>query len=267
MSYVKHEFKSGQKLYAAQLNEMDEQIRANEQAIEEKAGADALEALGERVAASEQAISGKADAGDVDTIRKAVDMVGSLRDEIDALHPLAISSFTVTPNLAEKGSTVTSESFQFAVNRLGVALTLEGDAVKGSSATRADALTTDKTYTLRAVLNGAEKTATASIWFVAPVYYGVSSDYALADGTVLALTRVLTTSRARTFTVNAGEGQVILYALPEALGVPVFKVGGFEGGFALVGAFDFTNASGHTERYRLYRSVNTGLGNTTVEVS
>ena len=97
MSYVKHEFKSGQKLYAAQLNEMDEQIRANEQAIEEKAGADALEALGERVAASEQAISGKAgaealealgervtaseqaisgkaDAGDVDTIREAADM-------------------------------------------------------------------------------------------------------------------------------------------------------------------------------------------------
>ena len=74
MSYVKHEFKSGQKLYAAQLNEMDEQIRANEQAIEEKAGAEALEALGERVAASEQAISGKADAGDVDTIREAADM-------------------------------------------------------------------------------------------------------------------------------------------------------------------------------------------------
>ena len=99
MSYVKHEFKSGQKLYAAQLNEMDEQIRANEQAIEEKSGADAeairalgervaaseqaisekadaeaLEAIGERVAASEQAISEKADAGDVDTLRQAADI-------------------------------------------------------------------------------------------------------------------------------------------------------------------------------------------------
>ena len=84
---------------------------------------------------------------------------------------------------------------------------------------------------------------------------------------MLALTRVLTASRARSFTVSAGDGQYILFALPVALGVPTFKVGGFEGGFELQGEFDFTNASGHTEAYRLYRSTNAGLGSTTVSVS
>lgn len=193
--------------------------------------------------------------------------IDGVKAEVDFLHPLSITAFSVSPNLVEKGATLSEETFSFAVNRLGAAITLEGQTVSGNSAKRTDTLTADRTYTLKAALNGAEKTATTDIRFVAPVYYGVGSDYALADSTVLSLSRVLTTSRARTFTVNAGDGQYILYALPEALGVPVFKVGGFEGGFALVGAFDFTNASGHTERYRLYRTVNAGLGNTTVAVS
>ena len=197
----------------------------------------------------------------------SVEDVYALKDEIDYLHPLAITSFSVSPNLAEKGSTLSSETFAFAVNRLGAVLTLEDQTVSGSGTSRADTLTSDKTYTLKAVLNSVTKTATASIKFVAPVYYGVSASYALEDATVLALTRVLTTSRSRTFTVNAASGQYILYALPASLGTPTFKVGGFEGGFTLVGTFDFTNSSGHTESYNLYRTVNAGLGSTSVAVS
>lgn len=199
--------------------------------------------------------------------KKTGDSISALKDDLDFLHPLSITSFSVSPNLAEKGSTVSSEAFSFAVNRLGAVLTLNDQTVTGNSATRTDVLTADKTYTLKAALNGATKTATSTIKFVAPVYYGVSASYALENATVLALTRVLTTSRARTFTVNAAEGQYILYALPASLGTPTFKVGGFEGGFVLVGTFDFTNGSGHTESYRLYRSVNSGLGSTSVSVS
>lgn len=199
---------------------------------------------------------------------KAVgDSLNQIRGEIDSLHPLSITAFSVTPNLVEKGATLSEEAFSFAVNRMGAALTLEGQTVTGSSAKRTDALTADRTYTLKAALNGAEKTATAAIRFVAPVYYGVGSAYALSSSTVLALTRVLTTSRARNFTVNAGDGQYILYALPASLGIPTFKVGGFEGGFTLVGTFVFTNSSGHAEGYRLYRSVNAGLGSTSVSLS
>lgn len=190
-----------------------------------------------------------------------------LKDEIDFLHPLSITSFSVSPNLAEKGSTVSSETFAFAVNRLGAVLTLDDQTITGNSATRADVLTADKTYTLKAALNGATKTATSTIKFVAPVYYGVSDSYALENTTVLALTRVLTTSRSRNFTVTAASGQYILYALPTSLGTPTFKVGGFEGGFTLAGTFDFTNSSGHTESYNLYRTVNAGLGSTSVTVS
>lgn len=48
MSYVKHNYESGQKLYASQLNEMDDQIVANEQNVE---------ALGNRVSDVEQSIN------------------------------------------------------------------------------------------------------------------------------------------------------------------------------------------------------------------
>ena len=153
------------------------------------------------------------------------------------------------------------------MNRLGAVLTLDGQTVSGNSTTRADVLTADKTYALKAVLNGVTKTETSTIKFVSPVYYGASASYTLDNATVLALTRVLTTSRSRTFTVNAASGQYILYALPASLGTPTFKVGGFEGGFTLVGTFDFTNSSGHTESYNLYRTVNAGLGSTSVAVS
>lgn len=195
------------------------------------------------------------------------DDVEAIGSEINFLHPLSITKFTVSPSMAEKGSTVTEETFTYDVNRLNASLTLEGESVTGQTSSRTDNLTSDKTYTLSASLDDASVNDTATISFVAPIYYGVSSSYTLSDETVLALTRVLTKTRSRAINVDAADGQYILYALPVSLGTPVFKVGGFEGGFTLAGTFDFTNASGHAESYNLYRSVNAGLGSTTVTVS
>lgn len=190
-----------------------------------------------------------------------------IRKDIDHLHPLEITKFSVSPSMAEKGSTVGSQTFSYSVNRVAAEVTLNGEAVSDGTATRADTLTANTTYTLVAKLNEASKSATAKVQFVAPIYYGVSTTFELNNASILALTRLLAASRAKTFTVNAASGQYILYALPTALGTPVFKVGGFEGGFVLVGTFDFTNSSGYTESYNLYRSANTGLGSTTVSVT
>lgn len=195
------------------------------------------------------------------------DKLDDLQKEMDLLHPLTINTFGVNPSLAEIGSTVTKETFTILVNRLGAHIQLDGQTVDGLTVSREDTLTSNKTYTLTATLNDTTKTAEAKIQFIAPVYYGVSETYQLTNAQILGLTKVLTTSRARTINVNAAAGQYILYALPNTLGTPTFKVGGFEGGFTKAGSFSFTNASGHTEAYNLYRSVNAGLGNTTVAVS
>ena len=157
---------------------------------------------------------------------------------------------------------MSAQSFSYSVNRAGAAVTLEGAEVSGGTASRADVLTEDRLYTLRAVLGNAVQNKTAKISFVAPVYYGVGVEFEIS-----AMTCKLQTSRSMSFTVSAGSGQYILLALPVALGVPTFKVGGFEGGFELVDTRELTNASGHTESYRLYRSTNAGLGSTTVSVT
>ena len=193
--------------------------------------------------------------------------VDGIKNEIDYLHPLAFTASSVTPSLAEKGSTVTTEKITFAVNRLGATVTLDGDVISGNETTRNDTLTADRTYVIKAVLNTMSKSASLTVRFVAPVYYGVSSTYTLANSTLLNLTRELTTTKARTIRVNASAGQYILYALPVSLGTPVFVINGFEGAFEKVGDFDFTNSSGHTERYALYRSTHANLGSTTVVIS
>ena len=73
-------------------------------------------------------------------------------------------------------------------------------------------------------------------------------------------------NRNKDFTVNAGAGQYIYYAIPAAWGTPTFFVGGFEGGFDLLSKFNFTNASGYTTSYNVYKSGNANLGQTTVNV-
>ena len=69
------------------------------------------------------------------------------------------------------------------------------------------------------------------------------------------------------FTVFASSGEYIWYACPFLYGTPTFNVGGFDGGFSKVATFDFTNSSGYTEEYQVWRSDNAGLGSTTVKVS
>ncbi len=239
--------------------ELAELAKNAQKLAQDRAAAEEAAKRAEKAAASAEGTLPEALAG-------VPERLNGIEREINLLHPLAITSFSVSPAMAEKGSTVNKEAFSYRVNRMNATLTLDGTPVTGENAERTDALTADKTYTLTATLGDTRVEATAKITFVAPVYYGASESYALANDTVLALTRVLTTTRARTISVNAGAGQYILYALPEAMGTPAFKVGGFEGGFELAGTFSFTNASGYTESYSLYRSVNAGLGSTTVTI-
>jgi len=77
----------------------------------------------------------------------------------------------------------------------------------------------------------------------------------------------LSGSRVKTFTVNPGAGEYILYAYPSRLGAATFTVGGFEGGFEDPETVSRTNDSGYTEDYYVYRSTNANLGSTEVVVT
>lgn len=184
---------------------------------------------------------------------------------------IAISSFAATPSTAEMGSTVSSVALSWTVNKTPTALTLDGTALGLSERqkTVTGAFTANKTWTLKATdERGATATKTVSLSFLNGVYYGVAALPSSYDSAfILKLTKNLRSSKLASFSANAASGQYIYYCLPKRMGTCAFNVGGFDGGFSLVDTISFTNASGYTEEYYVYRSDNAGLGQTAVAVS
>lgn len=188
---------------------------------------------------------------------------------------ITISSLGVSPNLVEKGSTVSQVTLNYSINKVPTSATIDGVAYTinnktGSITLQNLNLANDKTWTLNV---RDEKNVTSSknvkLTFANKIYYGVAAAPTTINDTFLLglVNKVLATSRAKTFTVNAGSNQYIWYAVPSSFGVCSFNVGGFEGGFTKVSTFNHTNASGGKTNYDVYRSDNINLGENTVIVS
>lgn len=188
---------------------------------------------------------------------------------------IAISSFTNTVGTVEIGTTVDSCTFKWAINKTPTTLTLAGESldITLTSYTKSDmglskTAVGSQSYTLVATDDrDASSSKSTSIYFYNGVYYGVGDTDSVDSDFILAMTKTLQNSKTKSFTVTAGSGQYIYYALPTRLGTPTFYVGGFEGGFSLDATIDFTNSSGFTESYNIYKSTNANLGSTTVSAS
>lgn len=185
---------------------------------------------------------------------------------------ISITSFTNNKSTQEIGSSVTAVTLTWAFNKTPVRVTLDGEerAVNstGESLTGLS-ITANKTWKLQATdERNYTATRTTSISFLNGVYYGVATAPKTYDSEfVKGLTKTLRSSKLTSFTVTAGEGQYIYYCIPTRFGTASFKVGGFDGGIALVDTISFTNASGYTEDYYIYRSDYPNLGGSTVVVS
>ena len=188
---------------------------------------------------------------------------------------ITINSFSGGTNV-EKGSTVNNVNLAWSYSKEPTSLTLDGTEVAKTNGVynKSVALTNlglkaNKTWTLVAKdARNASSTKTTAVSFLDKRYWGVGTvtDASGVDSAfVLGLGgSELATSKTKDFTVNAGAGQYIYYAIPASWGTPTFYVGGFEGGFSLLSSFEFTNASGYTATYNVYKSGNANLGQTTV---
>lgn len=185
---------------------------------------------------------------------------------------IAINSFSHNAGTKEMGSAVTSVTLSWSTNKTPTKLTLDGEAIEvalTSKALTGLSITANKTFTLVATdEKGATASKTTSISFLNGLYYGVGSVDAsgITDSFIQGLTKSLTSSKAKTFTVAPATGEYIYYAIPTRFGTPTFYVGGFEGGFEKLTTVQYTNASGYAESYDVYRSTNAGLGSTEVVV-
>lgn len=185
--------------------------------------------------------------------------------------PITINSFSNNKNTQEMGATITDVLLNWALSKKPKTLTLDEQPLTVTDTSKTlsgQAIKTNKTWTLKAVdEKGATATKTTSITFLNGIYYGIGDSAQNIDNAfILTLTKALQGSRGKTFTVTAGEGKHIFYAVPTRYGACAFSVGGFDGGFNKVSTFEFTNASGYKESYDVYKSTNANLGNTTVIV-
>ncbi|MBS5588322.1 MAG: hypothetical protein KHX14_05820 [[Clostridium] spiroforme] len=194
------------------------------------------------------------------------------RDEFEYV-PIAITSFTNNKNTVEMGTKITDVILNWALNKDPKEMMIDSESITPlttrSKTYSGQNITTNKTYTLKVTdEKDASATKTTSITFVNGVYWGAKAapSGAYDSAFILGLTKGLQGSKGKTFTVDAAAGQHIFYALPTRYGACTFNVGGFDGGFTKVSTIEFTNASGYKENYDIYKSVNAGLGNTTVTV-
>lgn len=186
--------------------------------------------------------------------------------------PIKITSFNNNVGTVEIGRTITSVTFNWALNKTASEITLDSENVESdvTQITLSDLnITSNKTWTLK-VTDERDLTVTSntSIMFLNGVYYGVAEiAHSYDSNFILSLSKVLTSTKARTININVGDGQYIYYCVPTRFGSCNFNVGGFDGGFNKVSTIDFTNASGHTESYDIYKSSNTSLGYIEVKIT
>lgn len=186
---------------------------------------------------------------------------------------ISVTSFSTNVPVAEIGSTVNDVTLYWMLNKTPVSVTIDSaaqDAVaEGEVALTSLGLTADKTWTIRATdERGAVATKSASLSFLNGVYCGAAAMPAALDSAfILTLQRGLRSGKVTSFTANADAGEYLWYVLPKRYGTCTFAVGGFTGGFTLLTTMPFTNASGYTEDYYVYKSDNAGLGRTSVTVS
>lgn len=189
--------------------------------------------------------------------------VVDIKARLDALEyvDVKINSFTASPTLCEMGSN-NSISLSWSLSKVAN-LTLNGSTATGTSYVDTN-VTSAKTYTLAASDGQTSDSESVSVSFANQIYYGAAAN----TSSVTTLSgKTLSNAKGRTITVNAGSGQYIIYALPKRLGTVTFKVNGFDGGFSSPEEKNLTNASGYTEAYYVYKSINANLGSTTIVVS
>lgn len=229
-------------------------------------------AVGERLAELEDRIGegGGSGGGSVDS--DLADRLAKLEADFNYTE-IAITSLTASPKTIEVGWAGRID-FAWKTNKVPTELRWLGaviDATKTSTyiTKYADGKPSKNSYSLSATdERGKTVSKNVDVNSYYGVYYGVAAAKSSYDSAfILGLTKSLQSSRATSFTANAGSGQYIYFCAPASFGSCTFKVGGFEGGFSLVKTISFKNTYGVEVNYNIYRSDNASLGSTSVAVS
>lgn len=194
--------------------------------------------------------------------------------------PLVINYFNAPTNIFEKGVTLTTIQLSWGYNKSIQSQSITGTGIITPTLSPTDrvkvvslsGITSDTIITLTADDNTGDsnpaKSSNYTLSFQNKVYWGKRVIGTIDSSFILSLTgQQLQPNRIKSFTVSTAVNEFIWFASPVAYGVAAFKANGFSGGFDLAATISFTNASGHTENYYVYKSTNDNLGSTIVDVN
>ena len=205
-------------------------------------------------------------AEEVTNIQQGLNFLFSKIDEI-MYKPIQISSFNISKSQAEFGETVSEVTLTWSTSKSPISIELNGVSLNNDVKTASfNNITDNRTFTLKVSDGKTIVSRNASITFMNAKYYGVYTGTTATANIISGFTKVLTTSKNGSWTVNAGSREYIYFAIPSRFGEPSFYVGGFLGGFTKIDTINFTNKFNYTEEYCIYRSENHSLGLTTVDI-
>jgi hypothetical protein len=175
----------------------------------------------------------------------------------------------------EKGQTVSTVNLSWTYNKSGIVSQSINQGIGSldpdlrAYAHEGQTITTNRTYTITGNDGKNNCSGSATIAFYNKRYYGTSADGTLDDSEILAqLTGEFSTSRSQIRTFNCSGGQYFYIIYPSSWGTASFKVGGLSFTDMNLEVRSFTNASGYSENYNIYRPNNIQTGNAIlVEVS
>lgn len=187
--------------------------------------------------------------------------------------PIKITRFSDDAGVVEYGDTVTEVTLSWALNKAAKMLTLDGEQIdKSLTSKKLSGLSINRDHNKLGQLvatdaRGNTDTASCAVEFANGVYYGAAAEPTEYNSAfILGLTKEVQYNPISAFTVTAGEGQYIYFALPVRLKKVTLTTSGYNS-FTLVSTITFTNAFGYTEDYYVYKSENTNLGYKAVSVS
>lgn len=191
----------------------------------------------------------------------------------------AVKTFTASPAFGdyEIGATVSNPRFTWSYNKAIVnqnlkagGSTLPLDDTQAREYAHTGDITSNTTFTISGSDNKAKSCSrTGTFSFKHKRYFGVAEIPAEYNSDfILGLSgKEFCTGRTKSaFSLTAGAGQYMFYCFPATYGTPTFNVGGFDGGFELAATIDFTNASGNTTSFVIWKSENANLGTQSIIV-
>ena len=194
----------------------------------------------------------------------------NIKDALDQiLYRDLVINLTCSPNIVEDGSVVSSILYKWTINKDNI-ISQTFDGVELNNTDRQYQLegsfTSNVTKTL--VVDDGTKSFSKSVTlsFYPGLYYGTSSKDNITTQDIIEFNYKLLPNRQTTVTVNADLSSYIYICIPYSYGEASFKVGGFEGGFELIDDQFIFNKYKDIQ-YRIYRSDNKGLGNTTITIT